>query len=344
MDKIDLLGLGKTELTELTATLGAKTYAAKQIFAWLHKSLCADVSGFTNLSKDLRAKLDDMAFIQNAKIEKIMRSDDGNTAKYLLNLDGSTIIESVFLRFGYGNTVCVSTQAGCRMRCAFCVSGQGFMRNLRASEILAQIYAIARDTNERISHVVLMGAGEPLDNYNEVLKFMKLITDADGYGLSARHITLSTCGITPNIYALSKENLPITLALSLHAPNDDIRKKLLPIAKAYPLDGVLEACKAYADTTKRRVTFEYILLDGINAEAKHASELARRLKALNIPIHVNLIPFNSGSGSFRKPAPRVIEGFKQELQKHKIETTIRQSQGADIAAACGQLKAEFNEV
>ena len=268
---------------------------------------------------------------------KLVSQKDG-TRKYLFALENGSVIESVLMKYEYGNTVCISTQAGCRMGCQFCASTlDGVERSLTAGEMLSQVYEIQKDCGERVSGVVLMGSGEPLDNYENVLKFLRLINDRKGQNMGQRHITLSTCGLIDKIYELAEENLQITLAVSLHAPNDGIRNSIMPISRANPMDTLLSACRAYAEKTKRRITFEYAMMQGVNDSDACARELAGRLR--HMLCHVNLIPVNDvKERAFVKSSDERVRRFAAILQDNSVETTVRRRLGSDIDAACGQLR------
>ena len=289
--KADLRSMTPEELQKEMESIGEAKFRAKQIFRWLHVKYAENFEEMTDLSENLRNKLNDNYIIGGVKIVRKLVSKEDNTTKYLFELENNYIIESVFMQYSYGNTVCISTQAGCRMGCTFCASTlDGVEKSLTPAEMLAQIYAIEKDKGEKVSGVVLMGSGEPLDNYENVLKFIKLINCKDGKNMGQRHITLSTCGLIDKMYELADEQLQITLAVSLHAPNDEIRNRIMPISRAYPMEKLLEACRHYAEKTKRRITFEYALIKGVNDSAENARELASRLKGLLC--HVNLIPVN----------------------------------------------------
>ena len=291
MDKIDLRSLTLPKLSDELANMGEKSFRAKQIFSWLHQKQVTSFDEMTNLSKALREKLKENYIIKNIKIVEKLVSKEDNTSKYLFDIGDDIVIESVLMRYSYGNAVCISSQAGCRMGCTFCASTvDGLERNLLPGEMVAQIYEIQRDIGERVSNVVIMGSGEPLDNYDNVIDFLEIVHSKEGNNLSHRHITLSTCGLVDKIYDLAKENLQITLAISLHAPNNEIRQNTMPVAKRYDIDSLIKAAKYYADTTKRRVTFEYALIKGVNDSSDCARELASRLKG--IMCHINLIPVN----------------------------------------------------
>ena len=295
----------------------------------------------TNLSKALREKLKENYIIKNIKIVEKLVSKEDNTSKYLFDIGDDIVIESVLMRYSYGNAVCISSQAGCRMGCTFCASTvDGLERNLLAGEMAAQIYEIQRDIGERVSNVVIMGSGEPLDNYDNVMDFLEIIHSKEGNNLSHRHITLSTCGLVDKIYDLAKENLQITLAISLHAPNNEIRQNTMPVAKRYDIDSLIKAAKDYADTTKRRVTFEYALIKGVNDSKECARELASRLKG--IMCHINLIPVNDvKENNYIRSTEENINSFASLLRELGIETTVRRKLGSDINAACGQLRKSY---
>ena len=297
----------------------------------------------TDLSEALREKLRKNYEIGAVKQVKKLVSKIDNTTKYLFELENNYIIESVFMHYSYGNTVCISTQAGCRMGCTFCASTiDGVEKSLTPAEMLSQVYEIERDKGETISGVVLMGSGEPLDNYDNVLKFIKLINSKDGKNMGQRHITLSTCGLINKMYDLADEELQITLAVSFHAPNDEIRNRLMPVSKANPMDKLLEACRFYADKTKRRITFEYSLIKGVNDSADNAKELASKLKGMLC--HVNLIPINDvKEKDYVKSTNETIKRFEDILLSRGIETTVRKSLGGDIDAACGQLRKRYKD-
>lgn len=337
MAKPDLRSMTTDELQVVVCELGEPKFRAKQIFEWLHKKNVNTFDEMTNISKSMREKLAEKYKISNLKIVEKKESKDG-TVKYLFALDNDNIIESVFMRYSFGNAVCVSSQAGCRMGCSFCASTlNGLEYNLLAGEILEQVYEIQKDTGERVSNVVLMGSGEPLDNYGNVLKFIRLINDENGLDIGQRHITLSTCGLAEKILLLKEEDLQITLAVSLHAPNDEIRQSIMPVAKKYSMDELLNACKNYADTTKRRVTFEYALIKDVNDSIECAKELSHRLK--NMLCHVNLIPVNDvKERNYKRSSETAIQDFADYLNSKGIETTVRRKLGSDINAACGQLR------
>jgi len=339
-DKLDLLSMTIEELEALLLETGHKKFHAKQIFQWTHKGI-KDIDGMTNLSKELRNQLKEIAYINRLEIVKKLVSNIDGTVKYLFKLIDGSVIESVLMKYQHGYSVCISSQVGCRMGCRFCAStGIGFVRNLAPGEILDQIISIQTDVKQRIGNVVIMGIGEPLDNYDNVVKFLRLVNHKDGLNIGARHISVSTCGLVPKILELSKENIPVTLSISLHAPNDSIRDKIMPVNKRYSIDKLIEECKIYTETTNRRITFEYALIEGVNDSKDNALELAGLLKGMLC--HVNLIPVNTVDGAgFRRSSKETIAKFKDILEKYGIETTVRRELGSDINAACGQLRRGF---
>lgn len=341
MTKTDILSMNLEQLQQLMEQWGEPKFRAKQIFAWLHEKQVTDFTQMTNLSQTFREKLQTETKISALDmVEKLVSKEDG-TRKYLFALENGSVIESVLMQYDYGNTVCVSTQAGCRMGCRFCASTlDGVERSLTAGEMLSQIYQIQKDLGQRISGVVLMGSGEPLDNYESVLRFIKLLNDPMGQNMGQRHMTLSTCGLIEKMYDLAEEQLQITLAVSLHAPNDEIRKQIMPVAKANPMDKLLQACQAYTDKTKRRLTFEYALMQGVNDSDECARELAHRLRQMLC--HVNLIPMNPvKERAYTKTSKAQVQRFSAILQQNGVETTIRRKLGSDIEAACGQLRRRY---
>ena len=336
----DLLSLDTSELESFVVSLGESKFRAKQLKSWLISGCGFDE--MTNLSLSLRSKLKEVAVANPVRVkEKIVSSLDG-TQKYLFELLDGNIIEGVRMKYHYGDTQCVSTQVGCKMGCKFCASTlDGCVRSLTAGEILGQIIAadIAEDNQNhmRIHNIVLMGSGEPFDNYGEVTKFLRLVNDKDGLGVSLRNISLSTCGLVPQIYKFADENLPVTLSISLHAPNDEIRKQLMPIANRYSIAEILAACKYYIAKTGRRIVFEYALVDGINNSNKEADELAAILRGMQC--HVNLIPLNDvKERNLIGPTQKNVRDFKERLEGKKISVTVRREMGDDIQGACGQLR------
>ena len=338
MAKIDIKSMNITELEDLLKELGEPKFRAKQIFDWLHAKQVDSFEEMTNLSKGLREKLSETASINGVEIVRKLVSQIDGTRKYLFALSDGAIIESVLMKYEHGNTVCISTQVGCRMGCRFCASTlDGVERGLTAGEMLSQIYMIQKDCGERVHGTVLMGSGEPLDNYDNVVKFLRLINDPKGQNMGQRHITLSTCGLVDKIYDLAEEDLQITLAVSLHAPNDGIRTQTMPIAKVYSMDRLLQACRDYADQTKRRITFEYALIHGVNDGDEHAWELVKKLR--DMLCHVNLIPVNDvKERNYVKSTAERVKRFAGILNENGVETTVRRKLGSDIDAACGQLR------
>ncbi|MCL2223414.1 MAG: 23S rRNA (adenine(2503)-C(2))-methyltransferase RlmN [Defluviitaleaceae bacterium] len=328
----EILSLLPQEIAEKIPT--QPKYRAEQIFEWLHKKNAQSFSEMLNLPKELREELDANFHITMANvIEKQVAESDGTT-KFLTTLNGA-YAESVLMRYKHGNSVCISTQAGCKMGCKFCASGEsGFQRDFSAAEYLAQVYNCAP-----VKNIVLMGCGEPLDNFDETIRFIELITHPKGANISGRNITVSTCGLVPQIYSLAEKRLQITLAISLHAPTDEIRQSIMPIAKTYPLQELLTACRHYAEKTRRRLTFEYALTKDLNDSPTHAKTLAKLLQGLLC--HVNLIPINKTSANFSPTPHRTGETFANILLENKIPTTIRRSLGGEIDAACGQLRSKY---
>lgn len=338
--KIDILSLLPNELEEQLLALGEKKFRAKQIFNWLHVKRVQSFDDMTNLSVQLRNLLKEKFCLKSLFIVKRLESNTDNTVKYLYRLNDGNHIESVIMEYSYGNTICVSTQVGCKMGCRFCASTiAGYKRSLTASEILLQIYESERDSGRKISGVVLMGIGEPLDNFENVVDFLRLLSDENGTNMSLRHVSVSTCGIVPRIYELAELKLGITLSISLHASNNQARSDIMPINDRYDINELLTACRHYFKVTGRRISFEYALIDGHNDSRKDAEELADLLK--NFVCHVNIIPVNKikerNYRSDRKSANR----FRQYLEDLGINATVRRTLGADIDAACGQLRREY---
>ena len=341
MEQLDIKSFYYKELEEVIKFLGQPAFRAKQIYEWLHVKLAGSYDEMTNLSKELRTKLKEGYPLTILKEVDSLHSESDGTIKFLFRLKDDRVIESVLMKYHHGNSVCISSQVGCRMGCKFCASTIGGKeRDLLPSEMLDQIYRIQAITGERVSNVVVMGTGEPLDNYENLIRFLRILTDSQGLNISARNITVSTCGIPDRIRALAEEELPITLALSLHAPNNEIRKQLMPVAAKYDLKEVMDAFRYYYDKTGRRLTFEYSLVDTVNDEEEHAKELCRLVKGLNC--HVNLIPVNPiKERDYRKSESKKIQNFKFILEKNRINVTIRREMGADIDAACGQLRKSY---
>lgn len=342
MDKIDVKSMTLTELTEWIQSVGEPKYRAPQLYQWIHDKRAKSLDDMSNVPKALKQKcLEQGEFVSVLKRD-VQVSKDG-TRKYLFELTDGSFVESVWMDYSYGKSVCISSQVGCRMGCKFCASTlDGLSRNLTASEMLDQIYKITDDTNERVSHVVVMGTGEPMDNYDNLVRFIRILTSAEGYNLSRRNITVSTCGICENIKRFADENLGVTLAISLHAPDDEKRKEIMPIAFKYTISELMDAAEYYFDKTGRRVTFEYALAEGVNdsdSDAHKLAILADRLRA-----HVNLIPVNPVTERGYDPTPaRQVNAFKNKLEKQGINVTIRRELGQDIDGACGQLRKRHME-
>ncbi len=334
----DIKSMNIDELTEYMDSLGEKPFRAKQLYEWIHVHLARDYDEMTNLSKALRSRLKEEAGLTTLKPVDIQISKEDGTRKYLFALPDGNMVESVLMRYEHGISVCISSQVGCKMGCRFCASTiDGFLRNLTPSEMLDQIYAISRDVNERVSNVVVMGTGEPLDNYDNLLRFIRLITDDNGLNISQRNITVSTCGLVPRIYNLAEEKLAITLALSLHAPTQAKREQIMPVARTYNIEEVVDAMKHYCDVTGRRITYEYTLIAGVNDSDEDAEKLSWLVGSKLS--HVNLIPVNPiRERSYDSTTDKGVLRFKKKLEKNAINVTIRREMGRDIDGACGQLR------
>ena len=330
-----------SDLEDYFVALGEKKFKARQIYDWLYKKQVYDFKDMTNIKKDL---IDKLAEDFNTDMIKIVKKQEDKTAsKYLFKLFDDNYIEAVLMYHDYGNSICISSQVGCNMGCAFCQSGRlKKVRNLATHEMVLQILEVEKITGIRISHVVIMGIGEPFDNYDNVMSFIRIINSNKGISIGARHITVSTCGIVPKIEQFSKENLQVNLAISLHAANDELRNKLMPINKVYNISKLIDSLKKYLDNNNRRVTFEYILLSGINDSLEDAMELANLLKGMNA--YVNLIPYNETDNiSFRRTKNEQIMRFYDILKKSKINVTVRREFGSKVDAACGQLRANYSK-
>lgn len=340
MDKKDIISMTFEELTAEFTALGLPKFRATQVYDWLHKKCVTSFEEMTNISKELIKKLNDNFILFTCTIEKKLVSRYDNTVKYLFSLPDGELLECVVMDYKYGRTICVSTQVGCKMGCAFCASGiGGFKRQLASSEILGQIYAAQRDLGVRISRIVLMGMGEPLDNFENVMRFLELVSDERGLNIGMRHISLSTSGVVPRIYDLLERKFQLTLSVSLHAPNDEIRSKIMPVNTKWGIDELLEACRIYTDKTSRRISFEYAMMNGVNDTTECAYELASRLKG--ILCHINLIPANEvPEKGHRRSSDNSIEKFKAILEKSGYAVTVRRTLGSDINASCGQLRRE----
>lgn len=337
----DLKSLTQKELEEIIVELGDKKFRAGQIFQWIHEKLVPNMEEMTNVPKQLRETLkEQFGWYSIQEVDRLVSSIDG-TSKFIFQLYDGSIIESVLMKYHHGNSVCISSQVGCRMGCRFCASTlDGLSRNLLPSEMLEQIYYIQRETGERVSNIVIMGTGEPFDNFDAVMRFVELITNEKGLNLSQRHITISTCGLVPQIKEFAKRKMQCNLAISLHAPNDEMRKELMPIANKYTIDEILEACEYFFEQTGRRITFEYSLVADVNDKKEYAQLLSKRLKPLNC--HINLIPVNPiKEREYRQSTSDSIKNFKQILEKNHCQVTVRREMGRDIQAACGQLRRKY---
>ena len=336
-NKKALKNFTEAEMKEFMKEIGEKAFRGTQVYSWIYKG-AKTFDDMKNIPKSLREKLEEVSYIGNIDIELKLESKDGKTKKYLFLLNDGNIIETVMMDYDSRVTVCVSNQVGCRMGCRFCASTMdGLVRNLEPWEILDQIMKIQEDTGKRVSNLVLMGSGEPLDNYDNTKQFLKIVNDENGLNIGYRHITLSTCGIVPKIYELADLEIPINLAISLHSPYDDKRKEIMPVANKYSINEILDACRYYIKKTNRRVTFEYSLIKGVNDGKKEAEALAALLKGMLC--HVNLIPINEvDERDFKKPDKAFIYNFRDYLEERNIPATVRISMGSDISGACGQLR------
>ena len=330
------------EIGALLKELGQPAFRAKQVYSWLHKGV-KSYDEMTNLPKSLRDLLAEKYPIHVPKVVRKQESQKDGTIKYLWQLSDGNCVETVLMRYHYGNTVCISTEVGCAMGCAFCASTiGGLVRRLEPYEMLDEVLFTQVDSGLPVSHIVLMGIGEPLDNFDNVLRFLELVNSEEGMNISMRHISLSTCGLVPKIDALAEKKLQLSLAISLHGPNDEIRGRIMPVNKAYPIDVLLEACRRYYAATSRRIHFEYAMIDGVNDSEAHARELLRRLKGL--PAHINMIPLNHVEESPLKPSSRAaVAKFQKILEDGGITATVRRTLGSDIDASCGQLRRKYNK-
>lgn len=331
----DLKSQTPEELTQTLKELGEPAFRGKQVFSWLHKGVTS-FDEMTNLSKTLREKLAASCFITAPKIARKQSSKLDGTIKYLWELEDGNCIESVFMQYRHGNTVCISSQVGCRMGCAFCASTvAGKVRDLRPSELLDQVIFTQLDAGLPVSNIVLMGIGEPMDNLDNVVKFLELVNHPDGLNVGMRHISLSTCGIVPGIERLAEQNLQLTLSVSLHAPDSETRSKIMPVNRAYDVEKLFDACHKYFEKTGRRISFEYAMIDGVNDQDWQADLIAKKLRGM--PGHMNLIPLNDVVESPFKPSRRTA-AFQKRLESHGLTATVRRSLGGDIDASCGQLR------
>ena len=338
---MNLKSLTREEIGDILKELGQPAFRAGQIFTWLHKGV-RSYEEMTNLPKNLRQILAEKYPICPPRVVRRQESSRDGTIKYLWELSDGNCVETVLMRYHYGNTVCISTEVGCPMGCAFCASTLGgLVRRLEPFEMLDQVLFTQVDSGLPVSHIVLMGIGEPLDNFDNVMRFLELVNSPEGMNISMRHISLSTCGLVPRIDELAKRKLQLTLSVSLHAPNDQVRSTIMPVNRAYPMDELLAACRRYYDATSRRISFEYAMINGVNDRECDAQELLRRLKGL--PAHFNLIPLNHVEESPLKPSTKAaVARFQQILEDGGIPTTVRRTLGGDIDASCGQLRRKYN--
>ena len=337
---MNLKSLTQLELADILKQLGQPAFRAKQVFTWLHKGV-RSYDEMTNLPKSLRDTLAQSYPISAPEVVRKQESKKDGTIKYLWKLSDGNCVETVLMRYRYGNTVCISTEVGCRMGCAFCASTLGgLVRRLEPFEMLDQVLFTQIDSGLPVSHIVLMGIGEPLDNFDNVMRFLELVNSPDGMNISMRHISLSTCGLVPKIDELAKRKLQISLAISLHGPNNELRSKVMPVNKAYPIEELLDACRRYYDATGRRIHFEYAMIDGVNDTPACAKELLQRLKGLGA--HVNMIPLNHVEESPLKPSSReAVARFQKILEDGGVTATVRRTLGGDIDASCGQLRRKY---
>lgn len=340
--KKDILSYSLSELYSEMESIGEKKFRGKQIYEWLHTKRVHEFANMSNISSSLRTKLNDNYCINSIKIVRKLESSIDNTVKYLYRLSDGNFVETVLMEYSYGFSLCVSTQVGCKMGCRFCASAiAGFVRDLAPSEILMQIYETEKNSNVKISGLVLMGIGEPLDNYDNVLKFLELLSSKDGNNFSLRHVSLSTCGIVPKIYELAKLKLGLTLCISLHSSENSARSEIMPVNRAYNIQELLEACRHYIAETGRRITFEYAVIDGVNSSDADADRLSDLLRGINC--HVNLIPVNKVKERNYSTAANAVSAFAARLEKRGINATVRRTLGSDIEAACGQLRRDAAE-
>ena len=339
---MNLKSLTQTELAEVFKNMGQPAFRAGQVYGWLQKGIYG-YDEMTNVPKSLRTVLEERYPLCPPKVVRRQESKKDGTIKYLWQLHDGNCVETVLMRYHYGNTVCISTEVGCRMGCAFCASTLGgLVRKLEPFEMLDQVAFTQRDSGLPISHIVLMGIGEPLDNFENVMRFLELVNSEKGLNISMRHISLSTCGLVPKIDQLAAKKLQLTLSVSLHAPNDDIRRTIMPVSRAYPIEELLDACRRYYAATSRRISFEYAMIQGVNDRPQDARELIRRLKGL--PAHFNLIPLNHVEESPLKPSTRAdVAAFQKLLEDGGIPATVRRTLGGDIDASCGQLRRKYTK-
>ena len=339
----ELTGMTPQELSDWCKAQGMPAFRGKQIFRWIHQG--ADFDAMTNLPAAMRAQLKEIAVAQPVSIIDERKSQIDDTVKFLFGLKDGNCVEGVLMHYHHGYTLCISTQVGCRMGCKFCASTlEGCVRSLTAGEMLGEVLAANRylDGKDRVHNIVLMGSGEPLDNYDNVCRFLRLLREEDGVNIGLRNVSLSTCGLVPKIDELAKRKLQLTLSVSLHAPNDEVRDRIMPVNKAYPSEELLAACRRYYQATSRRISFEYAMIDGVNDRPEDAKELLRRLKGL--PAHFNLIPLNHVEESPLKPSTRAaVAAFQKTLEDGGVTATVRRTLGGDIDASCGQLRRKYNQ-
>ena len=337
----DIKSLNYDELVTYMAGLGEKKFRASQLYQWMHEKLADSFDECTNLSNALRQKLKETSEYVCLEPVRVQHSKLDGTEKYLFRLSDGNYVESVLMKYHHGNSVCISSQVGCRMGCRFCASTlDGCVRNLTPSEMLDQIYTIQKISGERVDNVVVMGSGEPMDNFDNIIRFLSLLNSEQGLNISARNITVSTCGIVPKIIELADKKLQITLAISLHAPNDELRKTMMPIANKYSIEEIMEACRYYLKQTNRRISFEYSLVKDVNDTEECAQQLISLVKGMNC--HINLIPVNPiKERDYRQSEQKAIYAFKNKLEKNGINVTIRREMGRDIDGACGQLRKSY---
>ncbi|MDE5584159.1 MAG: 23S rRNA (adenine(2503)-C(2))-methyltransferase RlmN [Ruminococcus sp.] len=342
LEKTDIISMSYCELEKIFAEKGVKSFRAKQIFKWIHEKRVFDFDGMTDIPVQMRMYLKEIFCIKRLFIQKRLESSIDNTVKYLYRLDDGNFVETVLMQYNYGYSVCVSTQVGCKMGCRFCASAiAGFVRNLTPSEILMQIYETEKNKGVKVSGVVLMGIGEPLDNYGNVVKFLDILSDSRGNNLSLRHVSLSTCGIVPRIYDLAELKLGLTLSVSLHCADDKGRSEIMPVNNAYNISELIQACRDYISRTGRRITFEYAVIDGINSSDSHADRLADLIRGINC--HVNIIPVNKVRERSYRSARSGVRNFAERLGRRGINATVRRILGSDIEASCGQLRRDAIE-
>ena len=342
MEKTDILSLTPEELAEQLVAMGEKKFRARQIFQWLHVKRVFDFDKMTDISVQLRERLKENFCINGLFVQKRLESAIDNTVKYLYRLSDGNFVETVLMEYKYGRSICVSTQVGCKMGCNFCASTiAGYVRSLTPAEILMQVYETERDARCRVAGIVLMGIGEPLDNFDNVMRFLELVSHKEGNDLSLRHVSLSTCGIVPRIYDLAEKRLGLTLSVSLHSADNKRRSEIMPVNRTYNIGELIEACRYYIEKTGRRVTFEYAVIDGVNSSEADADKLAGLLRGMNC--HVNLIPVNKVRERNYHTARSGVAQFAKMLEKRGINATVRRTLGSDIEAACGQLRRDAGQ-